>query len=256
MMQTVAWIASALVFATFYMRDQVRMRQMAVLANITFICYALLGLENGIFDKVLPIFVLHVSSLALNLKRLREAMATKGGCAKAFATKAWLLLMSGVLSVTTQAHVPAIADPEGAVVKSDWRAPVAEMSKLVRQVPSSDWQWPLTGTVQKTFGSNRNKGIVITADKAQSVRAAASGRVVYSGNGLPGYGNLIILQHKNGYQSIYGLNSTIFVKEGELVQRGHEIAMAGVVMPQEPGIHFEIRRHGKALDPCALIQCR
>jgi hypothetical protein len=77
MMQTTAWIASALVFATFYMRCDLHMRAVAVLANLAFIAYALLGLQDGIFDKVLPIFVLHVSALALNANRLSKIMAAR-----------------------------------------------------------------------------------------------------------------------------------------------------------------------------------
>ena len=78
MMPTVAWIASGLVFATFYMRSEVPMRSVAILANLSFIVYALLGLQDGIFDKVLPILVLHVSSLVLNICRLREALGRRG----------------------------------------------------------------------------------------------------------------------------------------------------------------------------------
>lgn len=78
MMQTMAWIASALVFATFYMRDDVGMRAVGVLANLAFISFALLGLQDGVFDKVLPIMVLHVSSFFLNACRLREALLKRG----------------------------------------------------------------------------------------------------------------------------------------------------------------------------------
>lgn len=254
MMQTVAWIASVLVFATFYMRDQVRMRQMAVLANITFICYALLGLENGIFDKVLPIFVLHVSSLGLNLKRLREAMATRGACATSFATKAGLLLMSGVLSVTTQAHVPAISVQEESVVlaKEDVPVPV-NISGGSRVSSSKRWQWPMAGSIQRSYGDAGNKGIDITVSKTESVRAAASGRVVYSGNGLPGYGNLIIVQHEDGYQTAYGLNSVLEVREGQRVEQGQAIAQVSANPNGLAVLHFEIRQHGKPQNPMALL---
>lgn len=254
MMQTVAWIASVLVFATFYMRDQVRMRQMAVLANITFICYALLGLENGIFDKVLPIFVLHVSSLGLNLKRLREAMSTQGGNVRAFATKAGLLLMSGVLSVTTQAHVPAISVPESSAVLAKEELPVlAHVSGGSRMPSSNRWQWPLGGSIQRNFGNAGNKGIDIMVGKTESVRAAASGRIVYSGNGLPGYGNLVIVQHEDGYQTAYGLNSVLEVREGQWVEQGQAIAQVSASSNGQAVLHFEIRHHGKPQNPVALL---
>lgn len=112
MMQTVAWLASALVFTTFYMRDQIRMRQMAVLANIAFICYALLGLDAGIFDKVLPILVLHCSSLCLNLKRLQEAMAVKGSDTQHSIRNIGLVLLASLMSVTSQAQEAIIPQAE------------------------------------------------------------------------------------------------------------------------------------------------
>ena len=77
MMQTVAWIAAVLVFTTFYVRDAIAMRALAVLANLSFITFALLGLQDGVFDKVLPILVLHVCSLILNTTRLREEIAKR-----------------------------------------------------------------------------------------------------------------------------------------------------------------------------------
>lgn len=76
-MQMTAWIASALIFATFCMRSNLHMRAVAVLGNLAFIAYALLGLQDGIFDRVLPILVLHVSTLVLNVSRLIEMVAEK-----------------------------------------------------------------------------------------------------------------------------------------------------------------------------------
>ncbi|MBP6421429.1 MAG: hypothetical protein KA271_00900 [Propionivibrio sp.] len=75
-MQTVAWIASVLVLMSFYMRNPLHMRFVAVLGNLAFIAYALLGLQDGIFEKVLPILVLHVMALMVNTARLREAITT------------------------------------------------------------------------------------------------------------------------------------------------------------------------------------
>ncbi len=77
MMQTVAWIAAGLVFTTFYVRDALAMRSLGVMANLAFIIFALLGIQDGVFDKVLPILVLHVSSLTLNISRLREEITKR-----------------------------------------------------------------------------------------------------------------------------------------------------------------------------------
>jgi hypothetical protein len=75
-METVAWIAAGLVFATFCAHDQVQMRSFALLSNIAFISYATLGVQEGIFEKVLPILVLHSFSFVLNVGRLRQAVTT------------------------------------------------------------------------------------------------------------------------------------------------------------------------------------
>lgn len=79
MMQTAAWIGSALVFATFYVRDGLSMRLFAVLANVAFMAFALLGVEEGLFDKVLPVLLLHVATFRLNMARLREEIKLCGG---------------------------------------------------------------------------------------------------------------------------------------------------------------------------------
>lgn len=75
-MQIVAWVAAGLVFMTFFMKTIVPLRQAAIASNLVFICYGLMGLNYGIFDKVLPILVLHVSLLPLNIFRLREVQQT------------------------------------------------------------------------------------------------------------------------------------------------------------------------------------
>ncbi|MEN3371399.1 cyclic nucleotide-binding domain-containing protein [Dechloromonas sp. ZS-1] len=75
-MQIVAWLAAGLVFMSFFMKTIVPLRTMAIASNIVFICYALMGIHFGVFDKVLPIFVLHVALLPLNLIRLREVKKT------------------------------------------------------------------------------------------------------------------------------------------------------------------------------------
>jgi hypothetical protein len=78
MMQMMGWIASGLVFVTFYLRDDLKMRAVGALANLAFITFALLGLQDGIFDTVLPIMILHVSTFFVNVSRLYEAIQERG----------------------------------------------------------------------------------------------------------------------------------------------------------------------------------
>jgi len=83
--------------------------------------------------------------------------------------------------------------------------------------------------------------------------AAASGTVVYSGSGLKGYGNLIIVKHNNDYLSAYGFNRRLLVDEGARVKRGQKLAEVGQASSGEYLLHFEIRRSGTAEDPLRYL---
>jgi lipoprotein NlpD len=113
------------------------------------------------------------------------------------------------------------------------------------------WQWPLTGPVRQTFvrGDRTRAGIRIAGHAGDRVRAAEAGTVVYSGSGLKGYGNLIIIQHNKSYLSAYGFNRRLLVHEGEHVKRGQAIAELGQTAGEGWLLHFEIRRNGNAVDP-------
>lgn len=85
--------------------------------------------------------------------------------------------------------------------------------------------------------------------------AAESGKVVYSGSGLVGYGNLIIIKHNNNYLSAYGYNKKLLVKEGDKVLKGERIAQMGSPRTgTDPVLHFEIRKQGKPINPLSLLQ--
>jgi lipoprotein NlpD len=90
---------------------------------------------------------------------------------------------------------------------------------------------------------------LIDGKAGQSINAAASGRVVYAGGGLIGYGKLIILKHNETYLSAYGYNASLLVKEGEQVKQGQRIATMGEGPERKPRLHFEIRRNGQPVNP-------
>ena len=116
------------------------------------------------------------------------------------------------------------------------------------------WAWPASGRVIGQFTeSGANKGIDIAAKVGDPVLAAGPGRVVYSGQGLRGYGRLIIIKHNNTFLSAYAHNSSLLVKEGQNVTRGQKIAEAGNTDSDVPKLHFEIRRQGKPVDPARLL---
>lgn len=115
------------------------------------------------------------------------------------------------------------------------------------------FQWPLEGEIIARFGENdgrRNDGINIRAEEGDSVRAAAAGTVVYAGNELQGYGELVLIRHEGGFVTAYANNSRLRVREGETVQAGQIVAEAGSTgSVDSPQLHFEIRRGVTPEDP-------
>ena len=117
-----------------------------------------------------------------------------------------------------------------------------------------DWTWPAKGKVVAGFSETANlKGIDIAGTAGEAVRASAPGRVVYAGSGLRGYGKLIIIKHNATFLSAYAHNREILVKEGQQVTRGQKIAEMGNSDADQVKLHFEIRRHGKPIDPAKFL---
>lgn len=117
------------------------------------------------------------------------------------------------------------------------------------------WQWPARGVVISSYaaGDRRRQGIDIAGKRGQPVYAAASGQVVYSGNGLRGYGNLVIIKHNETYFSAYAHNKRVLVKENEKVKSGQRIADMGDTGADRVMLHFEIRRNGKPSNPIKYL---
>ena len=122
------------------------------------------------------------------------------------------------------------------------------------------WQWPAKGRVTKSFraAAPQHKGIDLHGDLRESVLAANSGKVVYAGSGLAGYGKLIILKHGESYLSAYAHNSKLLVNEGQMIKVGQKIAEMGDTgtSTNRVKLHFEIRRDGKPVNPISLLPKR
>ena len=120
------------------------------------------------------------------------------------------------------------------------------------------WQWPTQGNVIQGFSNTDggNKGIDISGSRGQEVKAAASGRVVYAGNALRGYGNLIIIKHNDDFLSAYAHNDKILVSDQQEVKAGQEIAKMGSTGTNAVKLHFEIRYKGKSVDPVRYLPRR
>ncbi|MGM3160965.1 murein hydrolase activator NlpD [Dickeya undicola] len=122
----------------------------------------------------------------------------------------------------------------------------------------ASWRWPTDGKVIDSFSASEggNKGIDIAGSRGQSVIATASGRVVYAGNALRGYGNLIIIKHNDDYLSAYAHNETMLVREQQEVKAGQQIATMGSTGTSSVRLHFEIRYKGKSVNPLRFLPQR
>lgn len=120
------------------------------------------------------------------------------------------------------------------------------------------WGWPAQGPILSHYDARdpARKGVKIGGRDGNAIQAAESGRVVYSGSRLIGYGRLIIVKHNDKYLSAYGHNKKILVQEGDQVTKGQKIAEMGQASNGDPVLHFEIRRDGEPVDPLRLLPRR
>lgn len=158
-----------------------------------------------------------------------------------------IFLTNRKLPSTIQSREPAI---------SALRTPVMQKKPThIEKEPTasvSNWQWPAKGSVIGTF-SSLNKGINIGGQLGEPVVSTAAGKVVYSGDGLTGYGNLIIIKHNSTFLTAYAHNSVVFVSEGQWVKKGQKIAEMGKTGTNRIMLHFEIRRNGKPVNPLQYL---
>lgn len=169
-------------------------------------------------------------------------------------------------SDTARAAVPAKPEPPPPVAAP---APKPEAPPVARVEPAPspkpepdgpeervDWSWPTAGKVVGNFNGAGNKGLDIGGRVGDPVYASAGGKVVYSGEGIPAYGKLVIIRHNGTYLSAYAHNSQILVKEGQSVSKGQKIAELGSSGADTAKLHFEIRRLGKPVDPLQYLPNR
>lgn len=143
------------------------------------------------------------------------------------------------------------------------KASPSRMQKIQKldHLANFSWQWPAKGRVVTNFysGGAAGKGIDIAGKKGESILAAANGEIVYAGNGIRGYGNLVIIRHNAQYLSAYAHNHTINVKEGDQVNGGQRIAelgSTGAGANSRTILHFQVRKNGKPIDPLSLLPKR
>lgn len=128
---------------------------------------------------------------------------------------------------------------------------------IYSRLSNSGWSWPLQGRIIASYVPLQGrKGIDIAGKKGEKVHAARAGVVAYAGSGLAGYGNLIIIKHDNQYLTAYGNNARNLVREGQHIKAQQTIAEVGVVDRRFWGVHFEIRKTGKPVNPLNYLQKR
>ncbi|GMR20303.1 MAG: peptidoglycan DD-metalloendopeptidase family protein [Gammaproteobacteria bacterium] len=118
--------------------------------------------------------------------------------------------------------------------------------------PVKQWRWPTRGKLIARF-RGINKGIDIAGSRGQPIKAAAAGKVVYTGSGLRGYGNLIIIKHNADFLSAYAHSDRTYVKEGDMIKQSQRIATMGKSGADRVKLHFEIRRRGNPVNPLKYL---
>lgn len=162
---------------------------------------------------------------------------------------------SGVVEVTPIAPAGG-ARPLPAPEAGSGQAAAPEPQRPAPMNVTQGFIWPHPGAVIQPFRAGTTKGIALDAKVGDPVVASQAGRVVYSGNALRGYGNLVILKHDDNLLTAYAHNRTLLVKEGEPVTKGQKIAEAGQSDSDRPKLHFEVRRQGKPVDPMEYLPPR
>lgn len=119
-----------------------------------------------------------------------------------------------------------------------------------------NWGWPVNGPVIANFDEPRSKGLDFGGKAGDPVYAAADGRVVYVGNDLRGFGNLVIIKHNDTYLTAYAHNQTLLVKDEQVVRKGQRIAEMGSTDADQVKLHFEVRKQGKPIDPARVLPNR
>ncbi|HUK05934.1 MAG TPA: peptidoglycan DD-metalloendopeptidase family protein [Burkholderiales bacterium] len=122
-----------------------------------------------------------------------------------------------------------------------------------RAADALDFVWPAKGRVVAGFAEPRSKGVDIAGNAGDPVVAAAAGRVIYVGQGIPGLGKFIVVRHDNGFNTVYAHNRENLVKMDQTIARGQKIAEMGSTDTDSPKLHFQIRKFGTPLDPLKYL---
>lgn len=163
------------------------------------------------------------------------------------------------VAATPTAPVQKVSLPQPALTQEPRptepiKTPSVASLKQDADVSSEKFRWPVRGRIISDFGSKpgggKNEGVNLAVPEGTPVKAADDGTVIYSGNELKGYGNLVLVRHSEGWVSAYAHNSELKVKRGDTIRRGDVVGLAGATgSVNQPQVHFELRRGNKPVDP-------
>jgi murein DD-endopeptidase MepM/ murein hydrolase activator NlpD len=162
-----------------------------------------------------------------------------------------------VMQAPAAPAMPAIPTIGGTEAASQGTATAAATVDDAADVASADgksFRWPVRGRIISGFGTKpngeRNDGINLAVPEGTSVKAVEAGSVIYAGNELEGYGNLVLIRHADGWVSAYAHNKEILVKRGDQIRRGQTVGYAGMTgSVTSPQVHFELRKGAKPVNP-------
>ncbi|MCY0965580.1 peptidoglycan DD-metalloendopeptidase family protein [Parathalassolituus penaei] len=158
--------------------------------------------------------------------------------------------------VTVSKPTPIVSNPVVVTRPIAVDSPAAPVDPA--PVSNGKWNWPSNGAILARFSTNEpvNKGIDLAGTMGEPVKAAAAGTVVYAGEGLRGYGNLVIIKHDDTFLSAYAHASRILVQEKDSIKAGQTIAETGSTGTDRVKLHFEIRKNGNPVDPLLYLPKR
>ncbi|WP_233214298.1 peptidoglycan DD-metalloendopeptidase family protein [Pollutimonas nitritireducens] len=159
------------------------------------------------------------------------------------------LMRSNNLKDSNSIRVGQVLNVKGGATATATPAPAASTKGPSIAAPRSiDLVWPAEGSSTRGTLAPNTQGVYIAAVAGSPVKAAAAGKVMYAGNGLRGYGNMLIVNHDADFLSVYAHNQTLLVKEGAQVRQGETIATVGSSGSNAVNLYFELRYGGKAVD--------
>ncbi|WP_225721774.1 peptidoglycan DD-metalloendopeptidase family protein [Candidatus Vallotiella sp. (ex Adelges kitamiensis)] len=152
--------------------------------------------------------------------------------------------------INVAASLPSIGNTTNLAPSHDSASIIASIPiQTDASVKNINFVWPICGLVLSPFDKLKNKGLNLIGAFGATIKASEDGRIVYAGDGLHGYRNLIIIKHDEQYLTAYAHNGILLVKEGDFVIKNQVIAEMGGVNSDKAILHFEIRKQGKPIDP-------